>query len=73
MNNRILTAMALIFMAVACTHKVDEPLRYGELGVALSGEPSVEVLSKALLTLMETAAEGSNSKQFAFFLLFPIL
>ena len=51
MNNRILTAMALIFMAVACTHKVDEPLRYGELGVALSGEPSVEVLSKAPQTL----------------------
>lgn len=51
MKNKILTAMALSLLAVACTRMVDEPLLYGELGVALSGEPSVEVVSKAPQTL----------------------
>lgn len=45
--NKILTPLAIAFMAVACTSKVDEPLQYGRLSVALSGEPSVEVVTKA--------------------------
>lgn len=47
MTNKILTAAALALMTVACTQKIDEPLQYGQLSVALSGEPSVEVVTKA--------------------------
>lgn len=59
MTNKILTIMAMAIMAVACTQKVDEPLQYGELSVALSGEPTIEVVSKAPQTLEQTAEEAS--------------
>lgn len=58
MTNKILTIMAMAIMAVACTQKVDEPLQYGELSVTLAGEPTVEVVSKALQTLEPTAPEA---------------
>ena len=51
--------MAMTIMAVACTQKADEPLQYGELSVALSGEPTVEVVTKAPQTLEQTAEEAS--------------
>ena len=58
MTNKILTAAALALMAVACTQKAEEPLQYGELSVALSDEPSVEVLSKAPEALLPTDEEA---------------
>lgn len=60
MTNKILTAAALALMAVACTQKAEEPLQYGELSVALSDEPSVEVLSKAPEALLPTDKEASS-------------
>lgn len=52
--------MAMTIMAVACTQKADEPLQYGELSVALSGEPTVEVVTKAPQTLEQTAPEAAS-------------
>lgn len=59
MTNKIMTAAALALMAVACAQKAEEPLMYGELSVALSGEPSVEVVSKAPEALLPTDEEAS--------------
>lgn len=47
MTNKFLTATALAMMTVACAQKADEPLKYGQLSVSLSGGPSVEVVTKA--------------------------
>ena len=60
MKNKFLTIAALSLMTVACTRNADEPLQYGDLSVSLSGEPEVEVVSKASETLQQTdqAAAG---------------
>lgn len=54
MANKILTAAALTFVAVACSTEVEETLQYGQLSVALSGEPEVEVVTKAAELLGQT-------------------
>lgn len=58
---RKLIGTALIAMAaVACNTKIDTPEVYGELSVSLSGEPVVEVVSKAAETLDPTDPEATN-------------
>ncbi len=46
MKKNFLCLIALAGIAVACNSVVDEPLRYGEISVAV-GEPEVEVITKA--------------------------
>lgn len=58
MNKKILTAAALALMTVACTQKVEQPLKYGQLSVSLSGEPSVEVVTKA--TALDQTSEDAK-------------
>ncbi|MBO5420253.1 MAG: DUF4493 domain-containing protein [Bacteroidales bacterium] len=60
MKNKILTIAALSLLTVACTKKVDTPDMYGELSVTLSGEPTVEVVSKAAETLEPTDPEAAG-------------
>ena len=54
LNNLIdktLLLLLVTLMSVACVAEHDEPLRYGELSVSLSGEPEVEVLQKKQLVI----------------------
>lgn len=60
MKIKILTAAAFALSVVACNQKTDQPLQYGELSVALSGEPVVEVISKSVQTLDPESAEASD-------------
>lgn len=60
MTNKILTAAALVLMAVACNTETQTPLQYGELSVALTGEPSVEVVTKAPETLDPASDQAKN-------------
>ena len=60
MKNNILSAAALTFIAVACNQKTEQPLYYGELSVSLSGEPEIEVVSKAAQTLDPESADAAN-------------
>ena len=60
MTKKILTVAVLLSMTVACTRETDEPLQYGELSVAISGEPVVEVLSKAFEPLAPESEEAEN-------------
>lgn len=59
MKNKILTLAALSLMAAACAQKADEPLQYGELSVRLSGEPAVDVVTKAPEALLPTDDDAS--------------
>jgi hypothetical protein len=59
MKNKILTAAALAFISVACSTNVDDPVQYGQLSVALSGEPTVDVVTKAPETLLPTDENAS--------------
>ena len=60
MKNKILSAAALAFIAVACNQKTGQPLQYGELSVSLSGEPEVEVIAKSAQTLTQESPEAEN-------------
>lgn len=60
MSNKILTAAGLLLVSVACSTQADEPLQYGRLSVALSGEPAVEVVSKTPETLEQTDPEAAG-------------
>lgn len=60
MTNKILAATALVILAVACTQKAEQPLRYGTLAVNLSGEPVVDVVSKTPVTLEQESSEAAN-------------
>jgi hypothetical protein len=52
--------MALALMAVACSTEVKETLQYGELSVALSGEPVIEALTKAPVALDPQSKDAEN-------------
>lgn len=61
MKFRFIGVIALAGMAAACTSAgTDIPVRYGELSVALHGEPSVDVLTKAAMTLDPASDEAKE-------------
>lgn len=63
LNNLIdktLLLLLVTLMSVACVAEHDEPLRYGELSVSLSGEPEVEVLTRTPVALDPTATEAAG-------------
>ena len=58
MMKKILTAMAIALMAVACTQKEEQPVQYGEISIKLANEVGVEVTTKAYTELTpEQAAD----------------
>lgn len=64
MTNKILTAMALALMSIACTQKVDQPLQYGEISVALAGDPAIDVATKAAVELSAEEAAAYTVRIF---------
>ena len=55
---KILTAMALALVAIACTQKEEQPVQYGEISVRLANEVGVEVTTKGYTALTpEQAAD----------------
>lgn len=56
MKMKFVYATAIAMMAVACnSERIDEPVQFGEISVALSGEPEVDVITKAAETLDPTS------------------
>ena len=56
MKMNLFYATALAVFAVACnSERIDDPVQYGELSVALSGTPEVEVITKSAETLDPTS------------------
>lgn len=61
MKMKILFATAMAIMIVACNSvRVDSPVRYGEISVAIAGEPDVEVVTKAPETLDPESDEAGK-------------
>jgi hypothetical protein len=60
MKKFILNLIPLACAAVACnTVSIEQPVQYGQLGVALS-EPTVELVTKAPTSLLQTDTEAAN-------------
>lgn len=60
MKKFILNLIPLACAAVACnTVSIEQPVLYGQLGVALS-EPTVELVTKAPTSLLQTDTEAAN-------------
>lgn len=56
MKMKFVYATAIAMMAVACnSERIDEPVQFGEISVALSGEPEVDIITKAAETLDPTS------------------
>jgi len=58
--NKALYILLATIISVACSAGLEEPLHYGELSVSLSGEPEVEVLSRASVALDPAATEAAG-------------
>ncbi len=59
MKLKLFSLSALALASLAC-NELESSQQYGEISVALKGEPQVEVVSKAVETLDPTSSEAAN-------------
>lgn len=61
MRKTFLYMMSVALLAVSCNAvRIEEPVQYGTLAVSLSGDPVIEVVSKAAETLTPATAANYN-------------